>query len=116
MAQLRTFQNGVPVERHLDWEGCRNARDLGGLPAAGGRRTRWGAVVRSDDPARLTAAGWAALRGHGIRTIVDVRNDERDPTRPPPADQGPAPAGGSAPGPASSCYPLTDPAVRPRTK
>ncbi len=24
------------VERHLDWAGCFNVRDLGGLPAAGG--------------------------------------------------------------------------------
>ena len=62
--------------RHLDWDGCRNVRDLGGLPAAGGRVTRWGAVVRSDSPANLTPAGWAALRAYGIRTIVDLRNDE----------------------------------------
>jgi protein-tyrosine phosphatase len=62
--------------RHLDWDGCHNARDLGGLPAAGGRVTRWGAVVRSDAPDGLTPAGWAALRAHGIRTIVDLRNHE----------------------------------------
>jgi protein-tyrosine phosphatase len=62
--------------RHLDWEGCLNVRDLGGLPAADGRVTRWGAVVRSDSPAGLTPAGWAALRGHGIRTILDLRNDD----------------------------------------
>jgi protein-tyrosine phosphatase len=59
--------------RHLNWDGCLNVRDLGGLPAAGGRVTRWGAVVRSDSPAALTPAGWTALRGHGIRTIVDLR-------------------------------------------
>jgi protein-tyrosine phosphatase len=33
-------------------------------------------VVRSDAPANLTARGWSALRAHGIRTIVDLRNDE----------------------------------------
>jgi protein-tyrosine phosphatase len=64
------------TERHLEWDGCRNVRDLGGLPAAGGRVTRRGAVVRSDAPANLTARGWSALRAHGIRTIVDLRNDE----------------------------------------
>jgi protein-tyrosine phosphatase len=64
------------TERHPDWDGCRNVRDLGGLPAAGGRVTRWGAVVRSDSPANLTPRGWPALRAHGIRTIVDLRNDE----------------------------------------
>jgi protein-tyrosine phosphatase len=62
--------------RHLDWQGCHNARDLGGLPTADGRRTRWGAVVRSDAPDQLTAAGWAALEAHGIHTIVDLRNHD----------------------------------------
>jgi hypothetical protein len=70
----------VTSERHLDWDGCCNVRDLGGLRVAGGRMTRRGAVVRSDSPAGLTPAGWAGLWGHGIRTIVDLRNDEeRDP-------------------------------------
>jgi protein-tyrosine phosphatase len=63
-------------DRHLDWEGCFNVRDLGGLPAAGGRRTRRGAVVRADAVDRLTAVGWAALQAHGVRTIIDLRNDD----------------------------------------
>jgi protein-tyrosine phosphatase len=62
------------ADRHLDWDGLLNARDLGGLPTATGE-TRWGAVVRSENPERLTAAGWAALRAYGIRTIVDLRNE-----------------------------------------
>jgi protein-tyrosine phosphatase len=33
-------------------------------------------LIRSDSPAGLTPAGWAALWGHGIRTIVDLRNDD----------------------------------------
>ncbi|GAA3710526.1 tyrosine-protein phosphatase [Nonomuraea antimicrobica] len=70
----------TPPDRHLDWEGSHNARDLGGLPAAGARRTRWGAVVRSDTPHRLTPAGWKSLAAYGIGTIVDLRNDaERRP-------------------------------------
>jgi len=41
--------------------------------------TRWGAVVRSDSLDRLTPAGWRALEAHGVRTIIDLRNDiERD--------------------------------------
>ena len=64
------------MSRALDWEGCFNVRDLGGLPAAGGRVTRRGAVVRGDAPDTLTSAGWAALRAHGIRTIVDLRNED----------------------------------------
>jgi protein tyrosine/serine phosphatase len=61
---------------HLDWEGCFNARDLGGLPTTDGRTTRWGAVVRADALDGLTAAGWAALVQHGIRTVIDLRNDD----------------------------------------
>jgi len=66
----------VTVDRHLDWEGCLNARDLGGLRTTGGRETRWGAIVRSDSLDRLTESGWSALRGYGIRTLVDLSNDD----------------------------------------
>ena len=59
--------------RRLDWEGCLNARDLGGYATADGRETRWGAVIRSDSPAALTEAGRAALAGYGVRAIVDLR-------------------------------------------
>jgi hypothetical protein len=61
--------------RHLDWEGAFNVRDLGGLPAAGGRRTARGALVRADSLSRLTARGWDALLAHGVRTVVDLRNE-----------------------------------------
>ncbi|NJP90063.1 tyrosine-protein phosphatase [Nonomuraea sp. FMUSA5-5] len=62
------------MERDLSWDGCHNVRDLGGLRAAGGRRTRWGAVVRSDTPDRLTPKGWEAAAAHGVRTIIDLRD------------------------------------------
>jgi hypothetical protein len=62
--------------RHLDWQGCFNVRDLGGLRTADGRRTRWRAVVRSDAADRLTGAGWSALHDYGVRTVVDLRNDD----------------------------------------
>jgi protein-tyrosine phosphatase len=59
--------------RLLEWEGCQNARDLGGYATEDGRETRWGTVVRSDCPAALTEAGRAALAGYGVRAIVDLR-------------------------------------------
>lgn len=75
-------------DRHLAWEGCLNVRDLGGIPAAGGRRTRRGAVIRADALDRLTANGWAAVEAHGVRTVIDLRNqDERSP------DASPRPVG-----------------------
>jgi protein-tyrosine phosphatase len=57
----------------LHWEGCLNVRDLGGLPTEDGRRTRAGAVVRSDNIRSLTDAGWRALAEHGVTRIVDLR-------------------------------------------
>ena len=30
----------------LDWPGCRNARDVGGLPTADGRAIREGVLIR----------------------------------------------------------------------
>jgi protein-tyrosine phosphatase len=63
-------------ERHLDWEGCYNARDLGGIRSRDGRAIRWGAIVRADALEDLTEDAWAAVEEHGIRTIIDLRNDD----------------------------------------
>jgi hypothetical protein len=68
---------GAAGERHLEWQGCFNIRDLGGLRGAGGRTVRRGALVRADALDGLTAAGWAALEAHGIRTVVDLRNGDQ---------------------------------------
>jgi protein-tyrosine phosphatase len=57
----------------LAWEGCLNVRDLGGLPTEDGRRTRAGALVRSDNVRKLTDAGWRSLAAHGVVRIVDLR-------------------------------------------
>lgn len=67
-------------DRHLDWEGCANIRDLGGLRTKDGKEIRRGAVVRADGLDRLTANGWSALWDYGIRTVIDLRNaDEIEP-------------------------------------
>lgn len=63
------------TERVLAWEGCTNVRDLGGLRTGDGRVTRFGAVIRSDTPARLSAAGWRALHATGVRTIITLRTE-----------------------------------------
>ncbi len=77
-------------KRVLVWDGCTNVRDLGGLPTQDGRLTRWRAVVRSDHPARLTAAGWSALYAYGVRTILSLRThgmaEEEPEVRPPYPD------------------------------
>ena len=65
-------------KRILQWDGCTNVRDLGGLISRDGRRIKWGALVRSDNPAKLTPKGWEALYTHGIRTIISLRTDGVD--------------------------------------
>lgn len=63
----------IATSRVLAWEGCENARDLGGLKTREGLSLRRGAVIRSDSLERLTAAGWEALVEAGVRTVVDLR-------------------------------------------
>jgi protein tyrosine/serine phosphatase len=63
-------------DRDCAFDGCFNARDLGGLRTADGGTTRFGAVVRADHPNLLTADGWRAVADHGVRTVVDLRNDD----------------------------------------
>jgi protein-tyrosine phosphatase len=70
------MDTSLRTARHLEWEGCYNARDLGGLRTVDGGETRWGAIIRSDSLDHLTPAGWSALRAHGIRTIIDLRGDQ----------------------------------------
>lgn len=67
------FRTVESVERDLAWDGCRNVRDLGGLPVGDGGTTPLGRVVRSDNPSRLTAVGWERLRAAGVRTVITLR-------------------------------------------
>ena len=75
------------LSRSLAWDGCFNVRDLGGLETASGGRTRHGAVVRADNVRRLTAVGWEAAIGHGIRRLVDLRFEGEEPGEPDPPDE-----------------------------
>jgi protein-tyrosine phosphatase len=71
--------------RELVWDGCLNVRDLGGLPTADGRETRYGSVIRADSVTQLSEEGWRALVDYGVRTVLDLRGDhEREDD--PPAD------------------------------
>ena len=64
------------MKRHLQWDGCTNVRDLGGLRTRDGAVIRRGAIVRGDALDRLSAVGWAALEAHGVLTVIDLRNDD----------------------------------------
>jgi protein-tyrosine phosphatase len=74
----------VTVDRHLDWPACRNARDLGGLPVAGGGAIRRGALIRSDCLQFLTAEGVSAVRSTGVGRIIDLRSFGEVATYPTP--------------------------------
>lgn len=62
------------VDRHLDWAGTYNARDLGGLPTIDGGVTCRAAFVRSDSMQNLEERGWEEVEAHGIRTVIDLRS------------------------------------------
>ncbi|HZJ50140.1 MAG TPA: tyrosine-protein phosphatase [Actinomycetota bacterium] len=72
----------IPV-RNLNWDGCLNIRDLGGLPTADGGATRFGAIVRADSIRQLSDAGWEALVDYGVSRIVDLRFDSELAADPP---------------------------------
>jgi protein-tyrosine phosphatase len=66
---LMPFDSG----RHVALHGAFNFRDVGGLPAAGGRPVRRGLLFRSDSLSRLTPADLQTVQGLGLRTVVDLR-------------------------------------------
>lgn len=59
--------------RRLPLSGAVNFRDLGGYPSAGGRRTRWRTLYRSDSLADLTADDIAAVAKLGLSKVIDFR-------------------------------------------
>jgi len=63
------------MSRAVTWGNLHNARDLGGLPIDSGTTVR-GRFFRGPRLDGMDAAGWADLRAAGVRTIVDLRNDD----------------------------------------
>jgi protein-tyrosine phosphatase len=61
------------LARRIGLEGAVNFRDIGGYPAAQGRRVRWRRIFRSDSLSQLTDDDHAQLAELGVRTLVDFR-------------------------------------------
>jgi protein-tyrosine phosphatase len=59
-------------------------RDLGGLRTADGRTIRPGALVRARSLDDLSKEEWAALHELGVRTLIDLRNDDERAAAPRP--------------------------------
>jgi protein-tyrosine phosphatase len=63
-----------PAIRHLLWDACYNAREVGGYPTQDGGEIAWRTLVRTDNLSRLSSAGQATLIEYGVRTIIDLRH------------------------------------------
>jgi protein-tyrosine phosphatase len=62
--------------QRLHWDGCSNTRHLGGYRTENGRLTSAGALVRSDNLARLTQSGRGDVIADDIHTVIDLRFSE----------------------------------------
>lgn len=60
----------------LPFESIHNLRDLGGLPAADGRRVRFGRLFRSANPGGAAADDMTRLRELGLDVVVDFRSSD----------------------------------------
>lgn len=77
-------QHDDPVahpDRHVPLTTAHNFRDLGGYPTAGGGRTRWGLVYRSDALYSLTPQDWSVLEARNVRHVLDLRSSNEWETR-----------------------------------
>lgn len=63
-------------ERRLPLEGADNFRDMGGLPAADGKRIRWGQFYRADKLTELTEDDLRYLGSLDLRSVVDLRSEQ----------------------------------------
>lgn len=65
---------------NIDFEGLVNARDLGGIPLAGGGVVRSGCLYRSETPELMTGADVARAVGElGLRRTIDLRGQRGRP-------------------------------------
>ncbi|WP_298199584.1 tyrosine-protein phosphatase, partial [Novosphingobium sp.] len=64
------------AERLIPLEAGSNFRDIGGYPAADGKRVKWGLIYRSGATPMLTPADQGRLAALGLANLVDLRSDE----------------------------------------
>jgi len=74
--------SGVPSERSLNLKNAPNARDAGGYLTEDGRIVGWNLLYRSDKLSKITQAECDVVQAAGIKTIIDLRNDEERRTAP----------------------------------
>lgn len=59
----------------LPLDGANNVRELGGIPAMGGKPTAWHAFLRSDQLSKVTNKDREMLLAYGVRTVIDLRSE-----------------------------------------
>lgn len=75
---------GITHDRFLPIETAVNLRDIGGYPAADGKRVRWGRVYRSGTLNELSESDAQKVAALGLKVICDLRTEaeaERSPDR-----------------------------------
>jgi protein-tyrosine phosphatase len=72
------------VEKTVVTTGCKNFRDLGGLPCNDASFTKFHKIYRSDCLSRLTDADIEILKDKGISCIIDLRTKLELSIRPNP--------------------------------
>ncbi|MHA8138515.1 tyrosine-protein phosphatase [Lactobacillaceae bacterium Scapto_B20] len=66
-------------KRLLDIKNGYNFRDIGGYPAADGRKTKWHKMIRSGNLAELDPVDQSYLKNYGLTNDIDLRSkSERD--------------------------------------
>jgi protein-tyrosine phosphatase len=66
-----------PNQRHIQFEGILNFRDLGGYKARGGKTIAWQRVYRSGEMQHATPADIASFKNElKLKTIVDLRGKQ----------------------------------------
>jgi len=68
-------QTVKPKQRHLDFSGAKNFRDLGGYRAVDGKTVRWGLLYRSDGLHKLTDRDLHHLSTLCLGRVIDFRSE-----------------------------------------
>jgi len=66
---------GMQDDRHISFEAIGNIRDLGGYPAAGGRRIVPGRLLRGANPGMASAADIDKLKSYRLDVVLDFRTE-----------------------------------------
>ena len=76
------MEQTICVNAPLALAGTRNTRELGGYPAACGRKTRRHAFLRSDGLSGLTDKDVQMLLDYGVCCVVDLRSESETAAAP----------------------------------